>query len=530
MALLIIANTAFAVCGVVFALLSRGVIDGAAAGDKHSLIYFSLLLLGIILSQLFLRMLGRNIEEVIKARLEIGYRTKLFTQILHKDYAAITAYHSGELLNHLTSDVTIISEGVTTILPSLVSMLTRLICAFAVLIALDGRFALAFVIGGSLLFIIVGAFRGIMKRMHKKAQETDGKLRSFMQESIESLLVIKIFGAEGQIADQSSILQQDNYRAKMKRITGSIFANAGFNFVFQIGYLYALVWGAYKIYLHAISFGTLTAVIQLVGQVQTPFLGLSGLLPRYYGALASAERIMELEKLAEDAELNSSELDFAGFEQKFSAIVFADIAFKYDRDNILEDFNFTINKGDFVLLAGSSGIGKSTLIKLLLGVFTPDQGEIYLQIHDGTRIQAGRYSRKLFAYVPQGNFLLSGTIRENIAFVNPRASDNEILEAARVSCAEEFIQQLPEGFNTIIGEKGFGLSEGQVQRIAIARAILSDAPIILLDEASSALDELTEQRLLKNLRSMINKTCLMISHRPAARNICNKVVTLAREA
>lgn len=530
MILLIIANASFAVCGVLFALISRGVIDGAVAGDRSALIHFALLLLGLILLQQLLRLIGRNLEEIIKARLEIGYKSNLFTKILHKDYNAVTAYHSGELLNHLTSDVVIISEGITTILPNLVSMLTRLVCAFAVLIAIDGRFALVFAVGGSLLFAIIGTFRGLMKKMHKKVQETDGKLRSFMQEALESLLVIKIFGVEAQIGDRNRSLQMDNYRAKMKRMTSSVFANSGFSFVFQIGYLYALVWGAYKIYLQTISFGTLTAILQLVGQVQTPFLGLSGLLPRYYGALASAERIMELENMADDTEINSSDLNLLELEQQMAAIVFADISFKYDRDYILKNVSLTINKGDFVLLTGSSGIGKSTLIKLLLGIFVSDQGEIYLQTNNGTRIKTDQHTRKLFAYVPQGNFLLSGTIRENIVFVRPEASDDEILEAVRVSCAKEFIDQLPEGLNTVIGEKGYGLSEGQIQRLAIARAILSDAPVLLLDEVSSALDENTEKGILENLRAMINKTCLIISHRPTARDICDQVINLETQA
>jgi len=522
MILLVLGNAAFAICGVGFALLSRSVIDGAVAGDKKTFIYFALLLLGIILMQLFLRLLCRNLEETIKARLEKNYKGRLFTRLLYKDYASVSTYHSGELLNHLTSDVTIISEGVTTIIPSLVSMLTRLVCAFAVLVSIDSTFALVFAVGGSLLFVVIGAFRGLMKRMHKKVLETDGKLRSFMQESLENLLAVKIFAVQKQMTDQVSKLQDLNYAAKMKRMKTSIIANSGFSFIFQAGYLYALVWSAYKLYMHSISFGTLTAILQLVGQVQTPFIGLSGLLPRYYGVLASVERIMELENLPDEAEINSAGVDYHKLASRFDAVVFDNVSFSYDRDTILENASLRISKGDFALLSGPSGIGKTTLLKLLLGVFKPDEGEIYLQMNDGRRINTDQHTRQLVAFVPQGNLLLSGSIRENIAFIRPDARDSEIMEAARISCADDFIKELPAGLDTVIGEKGYGLSEGQIQRLAIARAVLSGAPVLLLDEASSALDESTEKRLLHNLQAMQGKTCLIISHRRAPLSICNQ--------
>lgn len=522
MVILIIGNSIFAACGIAFALISRRVIDGAVASELQAIISFTLMLLGVILLQLLLNLLCRHLEEIIKVRLEMRYKSQLFSKLLHKDYAIISNYHSGELLNHLTNDVTIIADGVATIVPSLASMLTRLLGAFAVLVAIDPIFALIFALVGTSIFFIIRLFRGLMKQLHKQVQETDGKVRSFMQESIEGLLVVKIFGVQRQVEDRATGLQQKNYQARRKRMTASIFANSGFSFIFQLGYLYALVWGAYKLYRQAFSFGTLTAILQLVGQVQTPFVGLSGLLPRYYALLASTERVMELERLADETELNQGQLDTAQLELGFKAIVCTNISFGYGRDSILEHVNLRINKGDFILLTGTSGIGKSTLLKLLLGVYQPNEGDIYLQMNDGSGIKIDRQIRKLFAYVPQGNLLLSGTIKENISFIKPTASDDEIMRAAQISCADEFINRLPQGFNTVIGEKGHGLSEGQIQRLAIARAILSDAPILLLDEASSALDESTEQRLLSNIKAMQGKTCLIISHRRAALSICNQ--------
>ena len=217
----------------------------------------------------------------------------------------------------------------------------------------------------------------------------------------------------------------------------------------------------------------------------------------------------------------SAQLDAKKAYQDLDRIRFSDISFGYGRDIVLENANLTIEKGDFAVIGGISGIGKSTLIKLLLGVLNPQNGKIYLDTQNG-EVPVGKHSRPLFSYVPQGNLLLSGTIREAVSMVCENATDEDIMKAAEISCAAGFISKLPDGLDTYIGEKGAGLSEGQIQRLAVTRAILSDAPVILLDEATSALDEETERKLLENIRSLENKTCVIISHKRAAFDICNK--------
>lgn len=519
-ALIAVMRCILTVLGVNFALTSRYVIDAAVSKNIDGLVSSAIMLVTIIALQIVIRLLGQSLEVSVTARLNMNLRSHLFSSILKSDYSAQTAYHSGDLLTRLSNDTGIISSGIISLMPSTLALCVGLVYALYSLMRLDKSFALILLVGGIILLFTISAFRGIMKKLHKRVQETEGAVRSFWQESLGSILMVKVFGIESAIGKKSDTLQLDNFKAQMKRRGLSILASSSLSLVFSFGSLYALVYSSYRLFLGTITFGTLTAILQLVNQIQSPFAGLSGVLPNYYAILASAERIIEIEDLPEEKSLTDT-LDPDNDYMAMSNIVFEDISFGYGRDIILENANLTVNKGDFAVIAGISGIGKSTLIKLLLGVISPQNGRIFLNI-DGKEIPVGKHSRPLFSYVPQGNLLLSGTIRDAVAMVRSDATDADIMKAAEISCAADFISKLPDGLDTYIGEKGMGLSEGQVQRLAVMRAILSDAPIILLDEATSALDEETELQLLKNIRAMENKTCVIISHKRAAFDICNK--------
>lgn len=519
--ILTVARCSLTILGVVFALTSKNVVDAAVARDLQALYQSAFSLILIIVAQILIRFIGQSIEVKSTARLQILFKSHLFDSILKKDYSSVTAYHSGDLMTRLTNDINVITTGIMALVPGIIGIVTGLLYALYTLIRLDRNFAFIFLFGGILLLIIISCFRKVTKRLHKRVQETESATRSFFQESLGSLLMVKVFGIEKTISDKSADLQQENFDATMKRRNLSIFASNSLSFIFSCGSFYALVWSAFRLYSQTISFGTLTAIIQLVNQIQHPFANLSGVIPQYYSILASAERIIEIESLQDEKEATPLEpvSSYNGLEY----IRFENTSFNYGRDVILQNADLTIDKGDFAVIAGISGIGKSTLIKLLLGVINPVEGRIYLKIN-GKEMETGKYARPLFSYVPQGNLLLSGTIREAVSLVRPDATDDEIMKAAEISCAAEFIRALPEGLDTYVGEKGMGLSEGQVQRLAVTRAILSDAPIILLDEATSALDEATEEKLLQNIRNMNNKTCIIISHKRAAFNICNKEI------
>lgn len=525
--LLSVLYAVMAYSGVLMSSLAKGIVDSAAYyKSKDQVAFFAVLIVLLIFVQLVVKIMSNVTSFNLSTKLEISLKSKLFDTMLKKSYPQVTSYHTGELLNRITSDVTIITGTLTSIVPSLVYFFVKLLGIFVVLFSIDWKFTLVFLVGGLLLVVFMAIFKGSLKNLHKIAQETDGKIRSFMQESLASLLVIKVFNAYKRITKESDKLQQDNFQIRKKRNYISIASSSGFALVFSLAYIYGLIWGSFEILEGAITYGVLTQVLSLISQIQTPVQGLTSILPQYYQALASAERIIEIEKLDDEhTEEENKSINIGKLYDDLSSIEFCNITFAYDSENVLENTSLSINKGDFAVITGISGIGKSTLTKLLLDVFTVDKGEIYLLLKDGKKVMVDKNIRKMFAYVPQGNFLLSGTIRENISFVRPDASEEEISNAIKIACAD-FINELPDGLETRIGEKGLGLSEGQVQRIAIARAIICKCPVILLDEATSALDSETEIRLLENIKNLHNKTCILISHKKAANEVCNKEIRI----
>ena len=315
----------------------------------------------------------------------------------------------------------------------------------------------------------------------------------------------------------------EHYKLRMKRSLMGTFSMLGTAVVIRLGHIFAIGYGAYCLYTGSMDYGTLTALTQLVGQVQQPFANMSGIMPRYYSALSSAERLMEIEALARDS-VDGERADAKRVYPLLKRIDVRNVTFSYDEENpVLVDCSCTVHKGDFVSITGMSGIGKSTLFKVLLDIYPVSAGGAYL-VTDSGEIPVGGLTRTLFAYVPQGNMLFSGTLRENLLFLadSEAVTDEDIDRSLRYACASDFVAELPDGLDSVIGENGIGLSEGQVQRISVARALLSGAPVLLFDEATSALDEATEAELLDNLRSMTDRTCIIVTHKPAALAICNR--------
>ncbi len=517
-AVMTLANAGYALFGVFFALGSRGVIDSAVDGDLQGFYAACLRQAGVIAMILICLTLMRHLTDRLRADLEKDWKQQLLHGLLHGDYAEVSKYHSAELLNRLNNDVTKVNDGILTILPSAAAMITKLAAAVVVLGVLDGRFTLLIVALGAVVLIATGVMRRHLKELNKRVSEQDGKVSGFLQEIMEKLLMVQAMDVSDEVECRADALLDDRYVIQRRRKNVSLITNTGISLMsYGAGFL-ALVWCAFRMLRGQLSFGSLTAVIQLVNQLQAPFVNLSGIFPKYVAMVASAERLMELEAIQGEPAPKGE--DFREIYQKMEAIGAEDLFFSYERDNVLEDVSFSLPKGDFAVITGPSGIGKSTLLKLLLGIYRPEKGKLFLACGK-EEIPLDRSTRRLFAYVPQGNLLLSGTLRENLTIVAPNATEAQIQQAIYASDMEEFVTHLPQGLDTVLGESGAGLSEGQAQRLAIARAVLGGAPVLLLDECTSALDEITEQTVLQRLRELPGRTCIAVTHRPAAVALCD---------
>ena len=511
--------------GVLYALLLRNIVDSAAGHDSGAFWHHVALIVALVVLQIGLSAIVRWLKELAKSDVENRFKQRLTDNILRKEYSAVSATHTAEWLNRLTSDTTVVADGIVEILPGLTGTIVRLVSAVIMVIALDGMFAVILVPSGVLVCVLTYAFRGVLKRLHKNIQESDGRLRVFLQEHIGSLMMIKSFVAEEQTSREAAQAMNDHKAARMRRNRFSNVANIGFAAAMEGMYLLGVVYCAYGILSGTVTYGTLTAIMQLIGQIQGPFVNISGYLPRFYAMTASAERLMEIEAFADDAQARDADAVYDYYLESFTALGLRKAGFTYESGDgapvVLDGVSVEIRKGEYVAFTGHSGCGKSTVLKLLMCMYPLRSGERYITGAEGeTPLDASW--RRLFAYVPQGNALMNGTIRDIVSFADPDAARDEyrLRRALEISCADEFVDDL----DAVLGERGSGLSEGQTQRLAIARAVFSDCPVLLLDESTSALDELTEQRLLQNLRAMTDKTVVIVTHRKAALKICDRVL------
>ena len=552
---------------VSFALACRAVIDQAVAGNVEGLLASAAILAGVIIAQLVLRLAINSTQERIRARFALELRKSMLDNIFAARFGNVLRFHSGELSNRMFSDVQVVSNGVATIIPSFVSMLMQLVFAIAVLSLISPPMVALFAAAALLSFVLARTLRGRLKTLHKTVQEKEGAVRVFLQEALEHQLVIRSFGAQPATSARADTLQEDHFTAQMRRRGYSIAANASFSFFFNALYAVALTWCAFELLHGTMSYGTLMAVLQLVARIQAPVSSLSGMLPQLYQTLASAERLMEV------AELPHSEgclpVTAEEFYQRLSGVRMRDLAFSYDAGEAeggvasaggteapsgeepvsLTCADVFVPKGSFVVVEGPSGSGKSTLFKLLLGAYDAAGFAYELAVGAATSepaasdapagsvatgaprtgapaagamsavssCSASEVPPGAFAYVPQDNFLFAGSIRENVAFAAPDATDDQVKRACEVACAWDFVEELPLGLDTMIGEHGQGLSQGQLQRLAIARAVCSGAPIMVLDEVTSALDDATEAAVLANIASLSGKTIFVAAHRAKAR-------------
>ncbi|MBR6007697.1 MAG: ABC transporter ATP-binding protein [Clostridia bacterium] len=498
-------------------LVTKSLIDGATGGKVSALWTYGAALVALIAVSRVLSVWSSYLRTKASATLQKHMQGLVTASILGKEYASLKGYHSGELVNRVFSDVSVVKNGVITMLPTFLRTGVSFVGAAVILIAMDWRFIPVLIFAALLGSGIMIAFREPMKRRHKRMQEAEDALHASTQETLENIRVVK-----ASVSEERAMRDMDEDREhlsseQLRNGKLSILMNQGMSSMFDISWLICNLWGCVKIYHGAFTYGSLAALIQLIGRIQSPIANAVSLVSQAYGVVASAERLQEVIGLPDEeqgTEINS-----------FDAIRLEGVSFHYDdgADNVLSNVNAVIRRGDFVALTGISGGGKTSLFQLLLGIYRPKSGKVLFE-RAGTSVPASRGTRPLFAYVPQGNTLMSGTLKDNLTMFTDSATDEDIAEAVRAACLDDIVAEI--GMDAKLGERGIGLSEGQAQRVAVARALLSKAPILLLDESTSALDERTEAELLENINKMRDKTVIIVTHRRAALAICDYTLNI----
>ena len=507
--LITVAATVASLC---FTLATKGLVDGAVSSNSEELVRYALMLVAIILIQHILSAARAWFRIHASAQLQESLQGMLIKEILSKEYSGLKGYHSGELVNRVFSDMGVIKNGIMSILPSLIGIVVSFVGAAGILIAMDWHFVILMLAGGILGLALVILFRGPMKARHKRMQEAEGALHSSTQETFVNIRLIKSSLSEPRAMRRIGADQEHLSKEQVRQGLFSFRMNDSMGLVFDFSWLFCMLWGCTNIYRGNLTYGALAAMLQLIGRIQGPIANSVSIASQLYSVSSSAERLLELTELPSEEE--------GEVLHTFDEICMDDITFKYDDgiEEVLQHVNWTIRRGDFMALTGISGGGKTSLFQLLLGIYKPTKGQMLFRCGD-KEVPASRGTRALFAYVPQGNTLFSGTLRDNLTMFTDSATEEEIRAAVDAACLTAVVEDV--GYDAVLGERGVGLSEGQAQRVAVARALLSKAPILLLDEATSALDDRTEAKLLENISKMRDKTCIIVTHRAAALSICD---------
>ena len=522
----ILLTACVSIAAVLFALVTKGVVNSAILGDQAGLIRFSATLLGLILFQLGGNILLHYLHANLQEDMERDFKQSILHTILRTDYSAICSHHSGDLIQRLDGDAAVIYGAVGTMTTMLVSTVVSLFGAFAALLRLTPVFTIVFCICGALLGAAALLLRRTLKQLSKDSSAATGRVGGFLHESISKLMVVQALDMSREVEKRTDRILDDRWSVRKKQRNMNLLTRTGISTISSFGSLITLVWCAYQLLQGEITPGDVTAITSLVGTLQSSAVGLPMMLPQLFAITASCDRIMELEALPRQPDPDPAAA--RSLYETLTGFTAGHLTFAYDREPVLTDVSLTIPKGGLTVIIGQSGIGKSTLLKLLLGLYRPDSGSLSIDMPDGP-IVIDRSTRSLFSYAPQGNFLLSGTIRENLTITNPQASEAEIRAALHASALDEYIDTLPLGLETVLMENGAGLSEGQAQRLSLARAIISGAPVLLLDEVTSALDAATEATVLERITALPGRTCIAVTHRPAALALADHIIEVTEK-
>ncbi len=518
-------NALLGLLSVAVSLLSVWAVKRAidvAAGTAEGNIYWAVGVMGMLILADF----GINISQVwvrniLGVKAQNRMQQQLLDRLLRSEWQGKEQRHSGDVMNRLEQDVNSVVNFLAETLPSALSTLALFVGAFVYMFSMDKLLSIVIVAMIPVFVLFSRVYVSRMRRLTREVRDSDSEVQSILQETVQNRMLIKTLEGDSAMVDKLEHTQSTLRQKVVKRTIFSLFANLILNFGFAVGYLVAFLWAALRMSAGTLSFGGMTAFLQLVHRIQTPARNLTKLAPAFVGVFTAAERLMELE---------DNPLEEQGDPIHMAApcgVRLKDVTYQYvDGDKpVLDSLSFDFIPGTCTAVLGETGSGKTTLIRLLVALLHPQKGSVTIYDHQGNEDIVTVCHRCNFVYVPQGNTLMSGSIRDNLLLASPDATEQDMLDVLKKSCAE-FVEDLPEGLDTLCSEKGGGLSEGQSQRISIARALLRNRPVMLFDEATSALDPETERRLLDNILATNDKTIIFITHRMTVVEYCNQALTL----
>lgn len=514
-------------------VLSKYIIDSVtglnSSGIFTALIFFILMQL----SQIGIHAISSRISTRISIRVNQQITAQVYDKLLDTDWESLSDYHSGDLLSRVVGDVSTVSSSVLGWFPDLCTRTLQFLGTLGVILYYDATLALLALISAPVTLLMSRYVIRMMRHHNQKMRQLSSEMIIFNEESFQNIQLIKAFNRGPVYSERHRKLQARYMDTSMEFNRFSIRKNTIMSLVGTVVTLLCFSWSIYRLWSGHITYGTMTMFLQLSGSLAAAFSALAGLIPSAISAATAAGRIMTIMDLPREdhsGEPAVEEFLHAHAAKKLSLRAEA-LSYHYnDGKQVLSDADFQADAGQIVAIVGPSGEGKTTFLRLLLGIVAPKSGALKLCAEDGASLPVCPATRKLFAYVPQENALFSGTIAENLQLIKPDATEEEMYAVLKLACAEEFVRNLPTGLNTLVKEKGAGLSEGQLQRLCIARALLSDAPILLMDEATSALDMETEKQILENImRTQKNRTCIVTTHRPSVLEISHRVYRIHQD-
>ena len=514
--------------GLGASVASKYLIDSVIDHNTDTILKSAITAVTLAVTQILVSSAVSRIAGVVGTKISMEIRSGVYEQVVFSKWEDIRKYHSGDLLNRIEGDVNVVSNSIISFVPNVFTTSAQFIGCFIVVLCYEPTMALLAFMSAPFLVLSSKITTKLVRKYNEESREMNGKILSFYSESIQNLQTIKAFDITKRYVEQMKTNLQLHRKIKLDHDKFSIIMSLCMSLIgLAVAYsCYGL--GVYKLWQGAISFGVMTLFLQLSGQLTGSFSALVSLLPSAISIATSAGRIMEITDLPleENQDSETAEKMEKSADESGVTIICNDLQYTYpDGDKpVVANVSFRAEAGETIAFVGPSGEGKTTLLRLILGLVEADSGELILETKDGQKIAVSECTRRFCSYVPQGNAIFSGTVADNLRIVKPEATDEEIINALVTADAWSFIEELPNGINTEISEKGVNFSEGQVQRMSIARAVLRDAPIIVMDEATSALDAKTEETVLANMmKKYPNRTRIITTHRPSMLQYCTRV-------